>query len=608
MGGAELDAPVVGAGVGAAWAQAWDSETNAMRMKTYQAETLEEAFRAIKADLGPDAIVINTQHLKGERTLRNPFGRPIVQVQAAISLPRPPEPPAPSQDGRVAAVPNGVVRARKFSVPSAVPPAETSVRRVNHQFSAFERNRSIAPESASESMDRPSFGVSASERPAPPRPPSQHHWIAQDELPQERPSGFAGELARSLEAQAPPPLQPAGPPAGEKRPNAARQWDDILSSVERAVPAIEAASAVPVRDAADAPVRSVPARLRAELMACGCDASTAGQVVAEAVATAAAGHTLAEPALRRAVYAAVATRVRQLSAPVDRRMRHQTMMVVGPSGVGKTTVLAKLMTQYAAQGVRKLVLIALERQPRPGTEPLAVLAGEVGAVVETARTPAEVAAAVRRHADADAIFIDTPGYSVMDRQAVAALRACASSGVLLDMHLVLAAHMPLDDFDDLMARASGLPLRRLLFTKLDEGTRPGRMLDMALRSALPVSYVTEGRDANGVIDVATPDRMAQAVCAALMPPDDAVESESASAAPAQREVVDESPVAAGSAARLLEASAARASAVARPGAKRVDEGRRVVKAETATQGERDAMWKRWVSVGMGEGGTGWNRR
>lgn len=374
-----------------------------------------------------------------------------------------------------------------------------------------------------------------------------------------------------------------------------------MSSVERAVPTIEAASAVPLRESTEAPVRSVPARLRAELIACGCEATTAGQLVAEAVATAAAGHTLAEPALRQAVYAAAATRVRQLVATVDRRMRHQTMMVVGPTGVGKTTVLAKLMTQYAAQGVRKLTLLAFERQPRAGVDPLYVLAGEVGAVVETVRSPAELAAAVRRHAEADAIFIDTPGCSVLDRQAVADLRACAASGVLLDMHLVLAAHTPLEDFDELMMRAEGLPIRRLLFTKLDEATRPGRMLDMALRSTLPVSYVTEGRDASGAIDVATPDRVASAVCGSLVP-SDAV----ADAAP---ESADEGPVAVGSTARLLEESASRSSDAACPGTGRAGAARgAVVKASNHTQGERDAMWQRWVSVGTGEGGTGWNRR
>lgn len=584
-----------------------------MRMKTYQAETLEEAFRAIKADLGPEAIVINTQHLKGERTLRNPFGRTIVQVQAAVNMPRPVETVASPETSSPPALPHLFAAVRKSVMPRDLPNVETSVRRGLLSGAASDVNHSSTRASNPGSASRSSSGPVASDRSVTPRPPSQHHWIAQDEPARERPSGFAGELARSLDEQMDQPSRPAELSVTTNHRKTARQWDDILSSVERAVPTIEAASAVPQRESTEAPVRSVPARLRAELIACGCETTTAGQLVAEAVATAAAGHTLAEPALRQAVYAAAATRVRQLVATVDRRMRHQTMMVVGPTGVGKTTVLAKLMTQYAAQGVRKLTLLAFERQPRVGVDPLYVLAGEVGAVVETVRSPAELAAAVRRHAEADAIFIDTPGCSVLDRQAVADLRACATSGVLLDMHLVLAAHTPLEDFDELMTRAEGLPIRRLLFTKLDEATRPGRMLDMALRSALPVSYVTEGRDASGAIDVATPDRVASAVCGSLVPPDAVADAEP-DAAPESAEAVggaaaDEGPVAVGSTARLLEESASRSSDVVRPGTGRAGAARgAVVKASNHTQGERDAMWQRWVSVGTGEGGTGWNRR
>lgn len=385
-----------------------------MRMKTYQADTLEEAFRAIKAELGPDAVIIQTTHLRAERTLRHPFGRPLVQVQAAVEPPRAPASASP-------------VHPREF---------------------AAERS----PKSGTAAMG----------------------------------STFRLELLSSLQED--------------------DGWKDMVS---------HAVAAAPSRDFPDGEGNRVgaagPARLRAELLERGCEAHTASRLVADAVAAAARHRSLSETALRASLHAVVAKRLRARATSVGGEERGRGLVVIGPTGAGKTLALSKLMTQYAQRGMRDLALVKVERERCPGIDPLQVTAGELGARVDVVRTPGELAAVLERRTCPEVVLVDTPGCSLLDRDAIADLRELCAIGVRLEVHLVLPAHTVRQDFEEMMFRYAGVPIHRLLFSKLDETLRQGRMLEIALRCGLPLSYLVDSQNPRGGIEVATPDRVASAV-------------------------------------------------------------------------------------------------
>ncbi len=403
-----------------------------MRMKTYQADTLEEAFRAIKAELGSDAVILQTRHLRGERTLRNPFGRTIVQVQAAVNLPRDPE-------------------------PDARPPRPT----------------------------------------ASPRRHQRHHWVVQDDGPSLGDRAFAHELARSLRS-------PVADPRGEA------EWDDaeVDTALEGGVPV----SVQPEGRRPSGRLLAGPALLRAGLVERGCEPATASQLVADAVAAAAQAASLSEPSLREALHQVLTKRLRVKGARVGGGDRGKGLMVIGPTGAGKTLALAKLMTHYAARGMRDLALVKVERERRPGIDALQIMAGELGARIDVVRSPEELVGVVGRRTSSEIILVDTPGCSLLDREAVGDVRALCAAGLPLEVHLVLPAQTAVQDFDDMIVRYAGVAIHRLLFTKLDETLRYGRMLEIALRSGLPLSYVTDSREPHTGIDVATPDRMAGVMC------------------------------------------------------------------------------------------------
>lgn len=257
---------------------------------------------------------------------------------------------------------------------------------------------------------------------------------------------------------------------------------------------------------------AAPARVRAELEDRGCDPRTASSLVAEAVAEAAGRRSLSDATLRTALYAVVTRRLRERTALGGRDERGRCVALIGPTGAGKTLALSKLMAQHLQRGSSGVTVVKMESKRSPGIDPLQVTAAELGALVHVARSRRELAAVIAQRSASDVMLVDTPGMSGLDRGAVGRVREWCSTEVPLEVHLVLPASMIRQDFDELLLGYAGLPIHRLLFTKIDETVRHGRMLEIALRSTLPLSYLAEGQDPRHGIEVATPDRVAGLVC------------------------------------------------------------------------------------------------
>jgi flagellar biosynthesis protein FlhF len=191
-------------------------------------------------------------------------------------------------------------------------------------------------------------------------------------------------------------------------------------------------------------------------------------------------------------------------APTQRRVT----VLVGPTGVGKTTTLAKLAAHAALVERRRVAIISLDDYRVGGADQIRTYADLIGVPVELVSEPSRLRATIDRLRDAERIFIDTAGRSPRDREAMWALERALGTLADVEVHLVVAAGTPPTMIDAIARRHRGLGPTRLLFTKVDEADDLGELLRAPARLELPVTWITTGQRVPEDIEIATPERLA----------------------------------------------------------------------------------------------------
>jgi flagellar biosynthesis protein FlhF len=185
-----------------------------------------------------------------------------------------------------------------------------------------------------------------------------------------------------------------------------------------------------------------------------------------------------------------------------------TIAFVGPTGAGKSTTLAKMAVRAHLDGIRPCVVSLDAMSPAPAT-PLEAISRVVGIAHEVATTPAQVREALDRPSPLK--LIDTPGLGRTDEAGIAALAPLLHAARPSEVHFVMPATMKTDDALATLAALGPLWVTRVMFTKLDEASTFGSMLGVAAESALPVSYVADGREVPDDIHPATAAELARRV-------------------------------------------------------------------------------------------------
>ncbi len=176
-------------------------------------------------------------------------------------------------------------------------------------------------------------------------------------------------------------------------------------------------------------------------------------------------------------------------APGHRRV----VALVGPTGAGKTTTAAKLAAQAVLEG-RRAAFITADNFRVYGQEQLQAYAGVLGVPALAASSPDEMGRAVRELAVAELLVIDTAGHNHRDVRAMAALKSLLAAAQPDMTLLVLAAPT---DREELLAQCKAydrVNFNGFCFTKLDEVSRYGGLLDVLFTVRRPVHYLCTGQD------------------------------------------------------------------------------------------------------------------
>jgi flagellar biosynthesis protein FlhF len=185
------------------------------------------------------------------------------------------------------------------------------------------------------------------------------------------------------------------------------------------------------------------------------------------------------------------------------------ILFAGPTGVGKTTTIAKIAAIQSLWGNKKVVLMTSDTYRIAAVEQLRTYAKILGIPIEIAADTKETQLAVKKHRDADLILLDTAGRSHYDGTRIEELRALYDAYKPDSVHLVMAANINYRDMLNVIERMGVVPLSALLFTKLDETASYGTILNVLHDFDLPVSFFTVGQNVPNDIEIARGDKFVE---------------------------------------------------------------------------------------------------
>jgi len=182
-----------------------------------------------------------------------------------------------------------------------------------------------------------------------------------------------------------------------------------------------------------------------------------------------------------------------IAAPVELYAKTRVVSAfVGPTGVGKTTTIAKIAGHAAIRMKKKVALISTDTVRIGGHEQLARLGELLGIPTYGCADVSTLKDLVASLDDRNLILIDTPGSSPSDVSRLSKLEDVIS-GADAKVHLVISATTRSDDIMKIVSRFERFSPTSVIFTKIDETDSKGPLTGDLLRNELPVSYITNGQ-------------------------------------------------------------------------------------------------------------------
>jgi flagellar biosynthesis protein FlhF len=185
------------------------------------------------------------------------------------------------------------------------------------------------------------------------------------------------------------------------------------------------------------------------------------------------------------------------------------VMLLGPTGVGKTTTIAKLAAVQALWEHKNVLLLTSDTYRIAAVDQLRTYAKILGVPIEVIFEMENFASVLQEHADADLMLLDTAGRGQRDRRNLETLEVIYDIFKPDAVHLVLAANMKYKDMMDVVEKMSVVPISHIIFTKLDETVSYGALFSTLKSLDCPLSFFTTGQNVPNDIEVASGERLVE---------------------------------------------------------------------------------------------------
>lgn len=191
--------------------------------------------------------------------------------------------------------------------------------------------------------------------------------------------------------------------------------------------------------------------------------------------------------------------------------KRQTIALVGPTGVGKTTTIAKLAIDYRQKKNCQVGLITLDLSRMGAVEQLQTFADVIGIPMLCASTRRQMREAVARMADFDLVLIDTAGQSRADEMTLREMRVFFEEARVNDVMLVLSSTARTRVLKQTVDSFASIGTTSLILTKLDESLGLGNLFPLLQSTPLPISYLTNGQKVPDDFETADRIRLARLI-------------------------------------------------------------------------------------------------
>ncbi|NQT39626.1 MAG: flagellar biosynthesis protein FlhF [Planctomycetes bacterium] len=306
-----------------------------------------------------------------------------------------------------------------------------------------------------------------------------------------------------LSRRAPQPSRPAPPPPPSATPSVAEEVQSQLSHLQAMMQDL-------CQHSRPAGQRDLPEglfKLFTDLIEADLSEEVARELVERARAEA-PDSELTDPVLAKAGIARMLEAEISIAGPISVASgRRRLVALVGPTGVGKTTTIAKLAANYRLREKHKVGLITVDTYRIAAVEQLRTYADIIDLPMEVVSTPREMREAVRRLDDMDLILMDTAGRSPRDDIKIRELKAFLTEAEADEVHLVLSSVASGKTLRQTAQRFAAVGTTALILTKLDEATGLGDLVPVLRSSELPLSYLTNGQNVPDDIEVADRGRL-----------------------------------------------------------------------------------------------------
>ena len=189
----------------------------------------------------------------------------------------------------------------------------------------------------------------------------------------------------------------------------------------------------------------------------------------------------------------------------------RTVIFIGPTGVGKTTTIAKIASRYVVEQKKKVALLTMDTYRIAAAEQLRTYANILMVPFRVVYTEEELLTAIRDFQDYDYILMDTAGHSPQNREQLAAMKKLLNNNKVREaadcfFYLVLSATTKYKDLIKIVDSYSKIAEYRLIFTKLDETEALGNLLNLRLYTNASIAYVTYGQNVPDDIEIFNPQK------------------------------------------------------------------------------------------------------
>lgn len=501
-----------------------------MLIKSFKAPTLKEAMANVKAELGVDAVILHTNKTKKGGILGF-HSKEIVEVIAAVedepkTQPTPPAKPQADNEAvlqAAAAARNSraaVADTQPSPASAAAPGSNYTPRTAVNQYQTAGTmagiSQAMANSTPSETFGEVLASVNHIQEQAAARSATE---MPLTELAEELSASIGtsvdvgGEVIATAKPEIPEQVQAAVTPPNESAPASSHEHEESESQdkdeeIQDLQNQLEEMKSMLAQMSTNKDTASKVETLQTALQ----QQEVTDKVIQDMISKLNGAEILAPKNSVKALKALekfIKKTIRMANGITLYSDRPRVVALIGPTGVGKTTTLAKIAAKFVLEQGAKVALITADTYRISAVEQLKTYSDILGLPLEIVYNPDALRQAIAKHRDKQLILIDTAGRSQYNEYQMQELSGLLAIDEDIEKHLVMSATTKTSDGVELLENFSICHPDRVIFTKVDETSTHGIILNILNRRKVALSYMTNGQSVPDDIEPASVERLAE---------------------------------------------------------------------------------------------------